>query len=91
MAQATQFDFTWQEVAKMMIRDQGITDGHWIAAFRVNWIAGDTTIGGQNPLPGVSIQLPALTLIRVDAPTPHSVDASQINAWPAEMDAKLIQ
>ena len=69
----------------MTIRKQGITEGHWIAAFRVNWAAGDTTIGGMNPTPGISIQFSSLTLARVDIPTPLSVDASQLVEWPADI------
>lgn len=88
MPEITSYTFAFQEVAKLLIREQGITEGHWLIGVNFSSIGLNTSLNNQSHLPTVVTQLTGLALQRVPEPTPLSVDAATVNPFPSEIALK---
>ncbi len=87
MPESSQFQFTIAEMTRMLIREQGITSGHWEAHFGFNTIGGAINLAGQVAYPSIVAQITTVILQRVVVPTPLSIDAGtmQFESFPESL------
>ncbi len=85
MPEATQYQFTHEELTKMMLKHTGITEGHW--QLLVNFKSGATNFkDGDHPmLPTFIVGISSIGLHRVAEPTDLSVDVAAID-WQTEIE-----
>lgn len=76
-----------QEVAKALIREQGITSGHWEAGFYARFHALALSLNEAPRRPAFVSEIHHVVLVRVPEPTDLSVDASTV-AFPSELTVK---
>lgn len=81
MAEATQFQYKHRDLLVLMLRDQGVHEGHWIlmAQFGFGAMNAGLTEGGTDVSPSAIVAVQALGCQRVQEPTPFSVDAAVVN------------
>jgi len=83
MAEPTQFTFDLQEVATALIKQQGIHEGAWLAAFEFGLGAGIIGSSPDDARPAAVLQLLKVQLVRqTQVPLPHpqlTVDAAAVN------------
>lgn len=83
MAQATQYSFTLTEVAKALLRQEGITEGRWSLGFELSFGVGAFGSTEADSKPGAMIQIGGLNLARVPddalpSPASYVVDAAEM-------------
>jgi hypothetical protein len=81
MAEATQYSFTWVEIAETLIKKQDIHEGEWVASLEFAVNAG---IVGQSPTdakPGLFIFANTVQLAKAQPNSPPHlvVDAAKAN------------
>lgn len=77
MADPIQYSFSFIEVAKALMKEQGIHEGRWLLAFELNFTAGVFGISVEPDFrPGGMMQIRAATLQR--APVETSADAPMV-------------
>ena len=79
MPESTEYSFSYQEVAEMLIRKAGLKKGHWQLSFRFGLHA--TNIGpSDNELrPAAIIGVVNIGLAKAEKPTNLSVDAAALD------------
>jgi hypothetical protein len=77
--QASQIQFTNKEVLELLLKSQGIHEGHWILGVNFTWNATNIGVNGGDPLPTAVVQVAAIVASRVAGPTRDSVDATVVN------------
>jgi hypothetical protein len=86
MAEATQFTFDLREVATALIKQQGIHEGAWFAAFEFGLVAGIIGPTPDEAKPSALLQVQKVQLVRqLQLPSPHprlTVDATEVNPAP---------
>ena len=81
VGEATQFEYKLKDVASLMVRDQGITEGHWM--LMVRFAHGAVTIGADDgAAPAAINRVVSIGIALVDQPNPLSVDASEVSKAP---------
>ena len=88
MAEINEFTFDPKEIAKLMVREQGITSGHWEIGTTLTFTALNAAVNEGPTLPAVVIQIAKITLRRVAQPTLLSIDAESLNEFPAAIEVK---
>ena len=78
MAKPTAYSFTLREITEVLIREQGITSGHWQVGVSFNAVANNVSINEGETLPTMAVQVQRLNLVAVPEPTPMSVDAGAL-------------
>jgi len=79
MGEITSLTFTFQEIARLLIREQGITEGHWLIGINFSHTGINMSLDNRPTLPSIITQMTGLVLTRVPEPTPLSVDAAAVN------------
>jgi hypothetical protein len=81
MAEATQYTFSWAEVAELLIRKQDIHEGDWTAA--VEFVVTAAVVGPTptDAKPGLMVMSNSVQLVRTQPNTPPHlvVDAAKVN------------
>jgi hypothetical protein len=80
MAEASVYAFSFKELTEMMIRKQGIHEGHW--AIRIKFGLGAANFAGMGAgtlLPTAFVPVVEIGIQKQDAPTDLTVDAAQAN------------
>lgn len=81
MAEATQYTFSWAEVAELLIKKQDIHEGEWTAG--VEFVVTAAVVGPtpNDARPGLMVMANNVQLIRSQPNTlPHLViDAAKVN------------
>lgn len=81
MADATRFEFSNMELLVLMIKKQGIHEGHW--ALQAKFTFAAMNIGGQTDgtdvLPAGVVALAGVGIELVPEPLPFSVNAAEVN------------
>lgn len=80
MADVTQYNFNLAEVAALMMRDAGITDGLWTIG--VNFAIGVAAAGPdkEHIRPSTLISVDQLVLTKANEPGPLTFDAAEVAA-----------
>jgi hypothetical protein len=83
MAEPTQFSFDLKELVTALIKQQGIHEGAWLAAFDFGFGAGMIGPTPDEARPAALVQLLKVNLVRqtqIPPPHPHlTVDAAEVN------------
>jgi hypothetical protein len=78
MPEASQVEYKLKELAQLMVRDQGITKGHWMILIRFAQTAGNLELSSSDLAPVVINRIESIGIQRVPAANQISVDASEI-------------
>ena len=84
MAETRQLSFTYQELAEILVKSQGIREGFWGISFELALAACPTTPPVPPPgaavVPGVMVLINKVGIMRFDQPNALTVDASKVNS-----------
>ncbi len=78
MPEASQIEYKLKELAELMARDQGLTEGHWMILVRFASTAANIETAPNDISPAAISAVTTIGIQRVPAPTAISVDASQL-------------
>ncbi|MHB8346696.1 MAG: hypothetical protein ACYDHM_05785 [Acidiferrobacterales bacterium] len=84
MAEATQFTFSYKEVAEALIKKQGLNKGFWSLYVEFGIAAGNVGPDADNLQPAAIVPVVKMGLLKVDKPTNLTVDAAIVNPNPGE-------
>ena len=79
MAEPTQIEYNLRDLAALMVRDQGIKEGHWMVLVRFAHTAATIETPLEGAAPASISRVVAIGVSRVDQPNPLSVDATEIS------------
>ena len=81
MAEATQIAFKFRELAEILIKHQGIHEGHWSIYTKFTISAANISLNGSDHFPTALIPITEMGLQREsgDTPGPLAVNASEVN------------
>lgn len=85
MGEPSNYTFDLKEVAEMLVRKQGITDGQWLIGFEFIFTAGMMGPSSPEALPGTMTLINKVTLAKHPPGAPSSplvVDAGALNSPP---------
>ena len=76
--------FTYQDVAELLVKKQGIHDGFWGIYFEVGLTGAPPapaagTLGGAPIVPGVTVLINKIGILKFDQPNVLTVDAAKVN------------
>jgi hypothetical protein len=77
-AQATQTEYDLRDLAMLMLKDQGITEGHWMLVLRFSHTTATIGTSDEAATPAVINRVTSIGISRVDEPNPISVDAAEL-------------
>jgi hypothetical protein len=78
MAEAKLFTFTYQELAEMMVRKLGLSEGLWGIYVRFGLQATNVGPGPEDLRPAAILPVLEIGLQRVDEPSSLAVDAAEL-------------
>jgi hypothetical protein len=82
MAEVAQYQFTFKEVAELLIKRQGIHEGVWAVGFNLNIGTGLMGPTPDQSFPSAMVQITSAILTKIEAgqqPSPSAVDAAIVN------------
>ena len=81
------------ELVKVLLREQGIHEGHWVLGVQFGFTAMNvgTVESGEDVCPGGVVAVQKIALQRIPVKQPFSVDAELANPAPKKPKAKLIK
>ena len=79
MAEPDLFKFTYQELAELMIRQLGISEGLWMIYMRFGIAAANAGAGPEDLRPTAIVPVLEIGLQRADEPSNLTVDASTVS------------
>jgi len=78
MPEVTQVEYKLKDLAALMVRDQGITEGHWMVLVRFAHTAATIETPDDGVAPATISRVVAIGIARVDAPNSLSTDAAKM-------------
>jgi hypothetical protein len=78
MPEVEQVLYTNQELTELMVKDRGITSGHWAILVKFRLSGGHIDVEGSTH-PAAIILIDGIGLQRTDASFPLAVDASKVS------------
>lgn len=78
MAEASEFKFTYQEIAELMVRKLGLSEGLWGIQVRFGLAASNVGPGPHELAPAAIVPVLEIGLHRVNEPSNLTVDAGEI-------------
>jgi len=82
LPEASQIEFKLKEVAEILVRAQGITEGHWMVFIRFGFAAANIDSGTGELGPATISRIETIGIQRAPEPNSISVDASEISSKP---------
>lgn len=81
MAKTTRIEYTKKELLTLMVKDQGIHEGHWVLGVKFNFTAMNIgqSVDRSDASPAGVAAVDSIHIERVPEPLPFSVDAAEIN------------
>ena len=83
MPEVNQYNFTFKEIATLLVKASGIHEGKWQVAFNLGVVVGTFATDANTTLPGALTQINSVGLQRVPPDTPINdlivVDAAEVN------------
>ena len=88
MAEAAVIKFSLQEIAELLVKNQGLKEGKWILGFNIAVNLGNfgTSQSLEDLNPGAMFMISSLTLSAVPTPAPpgpepsYVIDAAKLNS-----------
>ncbi|RUV39974.1 MAG: hypothetical protein E5X23_06535 [Mesorhizobium sp.] len=74
MAEPTQYSFTLQELAELLVRKQGITEGRWAVGFDLSIGVGIMGPNEVDARPGAMIQISGVNISKVPPDSPANAN-----------------
>jgi hypothetical protein len=78
MPEVEQLLYTYQELTELMLRDRGITSGHWAVFVKFRFTGGNIDVEGATHPAAITL-IEGIGLQRTDASFPLAVDATKVN------------
>jgi hypothetical protein len=78
MPEVEQVLYTHQELTELMLRDRGITSGHWAIFVKLRLVGGNIDFEGNTQPVAITV-IEGIGLQRTDASFPLAVDASKVS------------
>ena len=78
MPEASQIEYNLREVAEIMVREAGITEGHWMVVVRFKWAAATIGTSPDELSPSAIVGIDKIGIQRADSPNSLSVDAARL-------------
>jgi hypothetical protein len=78
MAEAKLFAYGLKEIAELLVRDRGITEGHWGVYVKFGLQAGNVGPSPKELFPAAIVPLMEFGIQRFDEPNALTVDAAQL-------------
>ena len=78
MPEVEQILYRHQELTELMLRDRGITSGHWAIFVKLRLVGGNIDFGGNTHPVAITV-IDSIGLQRADASFPLAVDASKVS------------
>ena len=88
MATAQVYEFTFKELATLMVRDVGVREGHWGAHAKFGLRATNLGPDDTGLMPAAVVPLLALGLQRFEKPNNLTVDAAEVNSRPKRQGSR---
>jgi hypothetical protein len=81
MPEASPILYTFKDLAALMVKDKGITEGHWGIFVRFGLVAGNVGVGAPDALaPAAIVPIAEIGLQRFPEPSSLTVDAATLAA-----------
>jgi hypothetical protein len=77
MPEVEQVLYTYKELTELMLRDRGITSGHWAVFVKFRFTGGNIDVEGATHPAAITL-IEGIGLQRTDASFPLAVDASKV-------------
>jgi len=77
MPEVEQVLYTHQELTELMVKDRGITSGHWAIFLKLRLVGGNIDFGGNTHPVAITV-IDSIGLQRAEASFPLAVDASKV-------------
>jgi hypothetical protein len=83
--------FTFKEVAEALVRQAGLTDGHWgiLLRFGIQGMNITNQDNKEEMIPAALVPVMEIGLQRFSKPSPLSVDAAKVTPGPAPMKRRV--
>jgi hypothetical protein len=82
MAEPKLIKFSYKELAELMVKQQGITEGHWGVYMRFGIGAVNAGETPETAVPTAFVPVLEIGLQRFDGPGPLAIDASKLAPKP---------
>jgi hypothetical protein len=86
MAEATQYLFSFKELASLMVKKQDLHEGLWAIYVKFGISAANVSLGGGDLMPTAMIPILEIGIQKQDQPSSLTVDAAEVN--PSSKKAK---
>jgi len=80
MPETTQIVYSHKELTELMLRDRGITSGHWAIYLTLRLVGANVELKEGDLKPVAMTFVDSIGVTRVPEPNPLSVDASKLRA-----------
>lgn len=80
MPDVKQITFTHKELTELMLKDRGISSGHWQILIAFKLVGGNVGLESADPNPAAITLIDRIGIQQVDQPTPLSIDASKLGS-----------
>ena len=78
MPETTQMVYSHRELTELILRDRGITSGHWAIYIKFRLVGANVELDEGDLKPVAMTFVESIGVTRVEAPNPLSVDASRL-------------
>jgi hypothetical protein len=82
MAEAKLYGYPLKEIAELLVRDRGITQGHWGVYVKFGLQAGNVGPTATEMYPAAIVPILEFGIQRFDEPNPLTVDAAKLEPKP---------
>jgi hypothetical protein len=79
MSEASQYVFSFKELAEMLVKKENIHEGHWGILLRFGIQGANIALGGGDPFPTAIVPVMEIGIQREPKATPLSGDAAVVN------------
>ena len=84
MAEATQYVFSFKELAEMLVKKQDLQEGLWGVYVKFGINAGNISFGGSDHFPTAMVPILEIGIQKQDEPSSLTVDAAVVNPLSAK-------
>lgn len=91
MAEATQYLFSFKELAELMIKKQDIHDGLWAIYVKFGISAANISLSGAEFQPTALVPVVELGIQKMDQQTPLTVNAAEVNQPATKVKKEVVK
>ena len=79
MPEAQNYAYSHKELAELLVRQQGLTEGHWGIYLEFGMQGGNIPVAAGAMVPVAMVRIEKIGIQRFDKPNPLTVDAAEVN------------